>query len=66
MIVLGVIYSIATAFSFLLDVDVNTFLIPPDHFSFSCFAKIILMNVPDKVINEKYYGKTDTNKSQFT
>ena len=43
MIVLGVIHSIVTAlFKFLLDVDVNTFLIPPDHFSFFfCFAKTI-------------------------
>ena len=40
MIVLGVIYYIVTElFYFLLDVDVNTFLIPLDHFSFFCFAK---------------------------
>ena len=42
MIVIGVIYYIVTAlFYFLLDVDVNTFLIPPDHFSFFCFAKTV-------------------------
>ena len=51
MIVLGVIYSIVTVL-FLLDVDVNTFLIPPDHFS--------SMDMVDKVVNEKHYGKTDT------
>ena len=50
--------------AFFTDINVNTFLIPSDQFSFSVLEKLfvylkMLINI---FINDKYYEKIDTEK----
>ena len=49
---------------FLTDLYAVMFLIPPKQLysNISKYQLISLMNMVDKVVNDKYYGKIDTEK----